>query len=73
MVGLDRLELSTSPLSGVRSSHLSYRPIAYTRCILPASRFDFAPGSTTRCARVMVELTGIEPVTSCLQSRRSPN
>ena len=27
MVGLDRLELSTSPLSGVRSSHLSYRPM----------------------------------------------
>src|SRR5271170_4871232 len=26
MVGLDRLELSTSPLSGARSSHLSYRP-----------------------------------------------
>ena len=26
MVGLDGLELSTSPLSGVRSSHLSYRP-----------------------------------------------
>ena len=26
VVGLDRLELSTSPLSGVRSSHLSYRP-----------------------------------------------
>ena len=26
MVGLDRIELSTSPLSGVRSSHLSYRP-----------------------------------------------
>src|ERR1700731_2547321 len=27
MVGLDRLELSPSPLSGARSSHLSYRPI----------------------------------------------
>jgi hypothetical protein len=27
MVGLGRLELPTSPLSGVRSSHLSYRPI----------------------------------------------
>ena len=27
LVGLDRLELSTSPLSGARSSHLSYRPI----------------------------------------------
>ena len=26
LVGLDRLELSTSPLSGVRSNHLSYRP-----------------------------------------------
>jgi hypothetical protein len=26
LVGLDRLELSTSPLSAVRSSHLSYRP-----------------------------------------------
>jgi hypothetical protein len=26
MVGLGRLELPTSPLSGVRSSHLSYRP-----------------------------------------------
>ncbi len=26
LVGLGRLELSTSPLSGVRSSHLSYRP-----------------------------------------------
>jgi hypothetical protein len=26
LVGLDRIELSTSPLSGVRSSQLSYRP-----------------------------------------------
>ena len=26
VVGLERLELSTSRLSGVRSSHLSYRP-----------------------------------------------
>ena len=35
MVGLDRLELSTSPLSGVRSSHLSYRP-------------GYAPAPTTK-------------------------
>jgi hypothetical protein len=27
LVGLGRLELPTSPLSGVRSSHLSYRPV----------------------------------------------
>ena len=28
-MGLERLELSTSRLSGVRSNHLSYRPEAY--------------------------------------------
>jgi hypothetical protein len=31
MVGLARLELATSPLSGVRSSHLSYRPVGLDR------------------------------------------
>jgi hypothetical protein len=30
MVGLGRIELPTSPLSGVRSSHLSYRPSSVT-------------------------------------------
>jgi hypothetical protein len=29
LVGLGRLELPTSPLSGVRSSHLSYRPMGF--------------------------------------------
>ena len=32
MVGLDRIELSTSPLSGVRSSQLSYRPTFKRLC-----------------------------------------
>ena len=27
LVGLSRLELPTSPLSGVRSNHLSYKPV----------------------------------------------
>jgi hypothetical protein len=31
MVGLGRLERPTSPLSGVRSNHLSYRPVASPR------------------------------------------
>jgi hypothetical protein len=30
LVGLGRVELPTSPLSGVRSSHLSYRPGSFT-------------------------------------------
>ena len=44
VVGLGRFELPTSPLSGVRSNQLSYRP---------SMRF-----------RIMVELSGIEPLTS---------
>jgi hypothetical protein len=31
LVGLGRLELPTSPLSGVRSNHLSYRPVREAR------------------------------------------
>ena len=34
VVGLDRLELSTSRLSGVRSNHLSYRPIDFPKSVL---------------------------------------
>ena len=32
MVGLGRLELPTSPLSGVRSNQLSYRPKSVSSC-----------------------------------------
>ena len=44
-VGLTRLELVTSPLSGVRSNRLSYRPsgadIAVAPCFRPArAQFD---------------------------------
>ncbi len=35
MVGLGRVELPTSPLSGVRSSQLSYRPGYGSRASLP--------------------------------------
>ena len=38
MVGLERLELSTSRLSGVRSNHLSYRP--------EFLRLSMSPGSS---------------------------
>ena len=44
LVGLDRLERSTSPLSGVRSNHLSYRPEALAQDC--ARR---APANGARC------------------------
>src|SRR5579883_289795 len=55
LVGLGRVELPTSPLSGVRSSHLSYRPI--TSGGVP--RF-----SAAEPLQNLVELVGIEPATS---------
>ena len=42
LVGLERLELSTSRLSGVRSNHLSYRPVS-------AWSFLFRPRQARRC------------------------
>ena len=38
LVGLERLELSTSRLSGVRSNHLSYRPARLVFVLPAASR-----------------------------------
>ena len=40
MVGLGRLELPTSPLSGVRSNQLSYRPSFFSFNIKPANCVD---------------------------------
>ena len=42
MVGLGRLERPTSPLSGVRSNHLSYRP----------STIELSQDQTAACAAV---------------------
>ena len=66
LVGLDGLEPSTSRLSGVRSNHLSYRPVlSFGRAVF---LFLTAPRSLS-----MVEMRGIEPLTPCLQSRCSPS
>ena len=46
---------------------LKVQPQHTLRLNLKQVRFD------TSTFREMVELTGIEPMTSCLQSRRSPN
>ncbi len=65
LVGLDRLELSTSPLSGVRSSHLSYRPGSLKPLRAPKNARRgprrWPPGQSRSS---LVELVGIEPATS---------
>ena len=47
-MGLGRLELPTSPLSGARSSHLSYRPILH-RGIQLFAFYDALPPCATMC------------------------
>ena len=64
VVGLDGLEPSTSRLSGVRSSHLSYRPV------FPQAIFQFVH---LKVLPLMVEMMGFEPMTPCLQGRCSPS
>jgi hypothetical protein len=61
MVGLGRLELPTSPLSGVRSNQLSYKPITCF-CFLPYAAplvrrlfshiLKYAPSRTPHSARL---------------------
>ncbi len=74
MVGLGRVELPTSPLSGVRSSHLSYRPAPFHQRSGPELRPNALQtsehaGCVAQILRAeqlqrMVELVGIEPATS---------
>ncbi len=64
LVGLGRFELPASSLSGMRSNQLSYKPITHVNYqALLARMFE----------RSLVEMIGLEPTTSALQRRRSPN
>ena len=65
MVGQSGLEPPTSRLSVVCSSQLSYWPVSWW------SVFCFS--MLTSHQENMVEISGIEPLTSCLQGRRSPS
>ena len=54
MVGLGGLEPPTSPLSGVRSSHLSYRPnvlAGNTLTLSPTARQIIRPRRFVQCSR----------------------
>ena len=65
LVGLDGLEPSTSRLSGVRSNHLSYRPLFLLGV--------FRSTIVLRLFKSVVEMMGFEPMTPCLQGRCSPS
>ena len=85
LVGLDGLEPSTSRLSGVRSNHLSYKPILSLNWYWFFHRsFVHFPFSLSEEWKVnseevifplerLVEMMGIEPMTPCLQGRCSPS
>ena len=60
LVGLSGLEPPTSRLSGGRSNQLSYKPI-------------FSGLVISFLLKPLVEISGIEPLTPCLQSRCSPS
>ena len=63
MVGLRGLEPPTSRLSGVRSNHLSYKPMS----VFGDGRRSFV------FRRPLVEMRRIELLTPCLQGRCSPS
>jgi hypothetical protein len=48
VVGLGRVELPTSPLSGVRSNQLSYRPVIFQRWAWVDSNYHASPSSGVR-------------------------
>ena len=66
LVGLGRLELPTSPLSGVRSNQLSYKPVIISlsgRC-RPHRSYTGAGLLPANYKLKMVELSRIELLTS---------
>ncbi len=68
-------ERGTRSLAGAAPTRATARPRAgVVRAIRMFQNPEVASISPVRFTRsALVELTGIEPVTSCLQSRRSPN
>ena len=89
VVGQNGLEPSTSRLSVVCSSQLSYWPISRRHKLhIPRFGHFVSKAHSLRCVSspnqilrirfgasslLLVEISGIEPLTSCLQGRRSPS
>ena len=69
LVGTSGLEPPTSRLSGVCSNQLSYVPVIlfiFAHCLRFSAKFN----NLRSC---LVEVSGIEPLTPCLQGRCSPS
>ncbi len=73
MVGVPGLEPGTSSLSGTRSNQLSYTPskVRTLTCVPLGGGITPWRNGVFRWRRKMVEPGGLEPPTTCLQSRRS--
>ena len=69
MVGLIGLEPMTSSLSGMRSNHLSYRPMS--RCPFPFFLNGSAQQKAPHLEEVVVGLIRLELMTSSLSGMRS--
>ena len=69
-MGLSGFEPPTSRLSVGRSNRLSYKPILSGFSVfIPSASFEMSSLGSS----LMVEISGIEPLTPCLQSRCSPS
>ena len=73
MVGLIGLEPMTPALSRRCSNQLSYRPVALRRGRVRLFLAFWAKEGVRDARAEVVEVNGFEPLTFCLQSRRSTN
>ena len=67
LVGLSRFELLTSPLSGVRSNQLSYRPPARSTC--PQTGWGEEARTASRKRPAIIRIKAIRTCRSCLSKQ----
>ena len=71
MVGLARLELATSPLSGVHSNQLSYRPTKQTFKSKTKSAQNNAPNSNLKPIYQMANHSANKPQNQSLKPKQA--
>jgi hypothetical protein len=73
LISLSRLQTTPHALKSSADQTLSTLLSKRIQTRLEPSRRDFSNFLTYSVDKVLVEMTGLEPVTPCVQSRRSPN